>query len=131
MKKIFYLLTLCLAFCFTGCKESNEVSSSTIIGDWVSDRITEYYLENGQYKSEVEYEYTYLSIYANNSCTWSSGASSDYGNWVLNGNTLILSFSSGGYDDYIKCTVQKCNSKELVLRLDFDNGYADYNFKKR
>ena len=132
MKKIFYLFAACLTFCFTSCKESNEASSNTIIGDWVSNSITEYYLENGKYYSEVEYVYTYLSIYPDNSMSWSSEGDYVYGNWVLNGNTLIFSFESGnGSDDYARYTVQKSTSTELVLRIDFDNGYSDYNFKKK
>jgi len=131
MKKVLFVLMACMALCFTGCSDNGEVSSDKIIGDWACSTITEYYLENGRYQTDVEYISIYVSFYPDNTLSYSSEGYRMNGNWVLNGSTLILSFKYGNEEEYEKYTVQKCTSKELLLRMDFDNGYADYNFKKR
>lgn len=128
MKKLLFIFTACLAL-FTSCNDGSTPTDKKIAGNWVADRIEESFLENGAYQTEVEYVYTYFEAYPDNTFSWGSEGDRTSGSWVLNGNTLILSFNGAG-DDYQKFIVQKSTSAELVLRMEFDNGYADYPFKK-
>lgn len=135
MKKIFYLLTLCLAFCFTGCKDNNSPSDS-VVGDWYSSYNIVSYLDTdrgGGYVTEKEYISIYLYMHEDHNFTWRSEGGNTYGTWLKNGNKLTLSFEGGStlYEDFNIYTIEKLTSKEMVLRWDLGNGYVDFYFTKR
>ena len=134
MKKILYALTMCLALVLTSCKDQNGPTDS-IVGDWHSSYSILSYLDTdrgGDYITEKEYYSIDLYIHEDHSFTWNSEGGNTYGTWLQNGKQLKLSFEGGStlYEDLFIYTIETLTTKEMVLREDMGNGYADYYFTK-
>lgn len=129
MKKILFVLTACLALFFTSCENKNN-PEKMIVGDWKCHGVTSYYWMNGHLLSEEtgDWNNVYISMYADHTMTFTDTGEMFQGRWILNGSTLLLNFSGGENMIFI---VQKLTNAEMVLRMEFGEEYADYNFVKR
>ena len=127
MKKLFFVLTACLAFVLTSC-EKNSSNEEMIIGNWKTTTMDIVQVNSGHYiKQTINYNME-LYILADQSFMFNEEGETQTGSWMLNGTTLIMNYGK----DYIdKFTIQKLTKNELILRLESADGYYEYPYKRK
>ena len=122
MKKLFILAFAAIGL--LACSDKNSIDeNASVVGKWYSEKVIEYYVENGKQETDVEYMISMLDINADHSFKIQGDVYDAEGTWAQNDKALIFFTSGASYS--LRTTIQKLTAKELVLRSESYEGYED------